>query len=443
MTLRIVRPALLLLAAASALGGCGDRTDQEPPPMDRVFFPTGLTVAPRPGGGDTLYVVSSNMDLAYDAQHGGTLLAIDPESPEPSAGALAPPVVLGAMRIPSYGGEVAVAHPALSGCEGLSGTTAIVPVRYTNQIYAIDVGTNGTLSCGGNCVIPTADGTHDPYGVTVACRATATGTTRSAYVTHLRATPTTSGEAGDGYVTEIDLDTKAAATPVNIGTGPTGQVTFDATRGLLFTSPAEGVVGYAPIRWYHPGTESSDGVLEYRTTDVVSVVSGAIVRGIALSSDRSRMYVTADVYDTSYAASYGTVRITSADLIVLDIATASSGFVMLRTARVVPMGTGLGAPAIVPRTGMRDLVVVPDTSGSTVYLYDDQVGAIAKTFGRGANGAPLLGEQPFGLAPQALSDGSWRVWVASFIDGTLSAIDIDDPTAPGTARIGKRIGIEE
>lgn len=438
--LKTFAPIVLALAL---LAGCGDPIQQHRPPLDRIFFPTGLAVAPRPGGGgDLLYVVNSNFDLEYEARQGGTLLAIDPEASDAPAGEIAPAHVVGAVRIPSYGGEVAIAHPGLTGCEALGRTTAIVPVRYTNEVLAIDVAADGALSCGEGCRLAAPDDAEDPFGVAVVCRPTANGVRHSAWVTHLSGKPMTGAPAGQGIVSEIDLDTRTVGTFVNLGAAPTSQIVYDPLHGLLLTSPAVGTPGYAPIRSWRPAAVTGAG-FEYRTSDVTAFIPSSIVRGLALSTDHTRLYVAADVYDPVAASTTGAIRITGSVLGVFELAFGIAGDVALRPMRVVPVGVGLGNVAVVPRPGERDLVVVADLTGNDVFLFDDQDGAVVTSFGRDpSTGRPVFRE-PFALASQALPDGAWRVWVSSFRDGTLTAIDLADPARPGLARIGKRIGNSE
>lgn len=439
--LRTLAPSLLALAL---LAGCGESVGTARPSPNRIFFPTGLTVAPRPGGGgDLLYVVNSNFQLEYSAEDGGSVVVIDPEaSVTPEGGGVAPAAVLGAVRIPSYGGEIAIAHAGLPGCEGLPAPVAIVPVRYSNEIFAFDVEPDGTLRCGEGCRLRSDSLATDPYGATVACRAAADGVRYSAFVTHLSALAVDGAPAGEGFVTEIDLVTKTAGTPFNLGAGPTSHVLFDSARGLVFASPAVGSAGYAPIRWWRPTALGDTGVFSYASSDVNAYIPSSLVRGMALSSDHERLYLSVDAYDAVLASYTGGIRVTGSLLLVLDINTSVLGEAALRPARAVPMGIGLGPVAVVPRPGKRDLVVVPDTTGNEVHLYDDEAGALVTSFGRDELGRPYI-QEPYAVAPQALPGGAWRVWVSSFRDGTLTAIDIDDPNVPGAARIGKRIGSSE
>ncbi|HYG69593.1 MAG TPA: hypothetical protein VD838_18100, partial [Anaeromyxobacteraceae bacterium] len=227
-----------------------------------------------------------------------------------------------------------------------------------------------------------------------------------------------------------------------LGVGPTAELAWDPDRAMLFASPGIGTAGYAPLRWWRPDGLEADGSLEFTVSDVNTYVPYAIVRGMALSSDRSRLYVTIDQYDSVLAAYSGSISIQGAVLLALDITTNVLGQVSLRPARAVPLGGGLGHVAVVPRPGKRDLLVLPDTTGHKVHVYDDEVGGFVTSFGRDALGRPIFRE-PFAVASQARGDGGWRVWVASFHDGTLTAIEFDDPNLPGAARIGKRIGNSE
>ncbi|HYG69318.1 MAG TPA: hypothetical protein VD838_16720, partial [Anaeromyxobacteraceae bacterium] len=211
-----MRTLLIPALAFALLAGCGESVAENRPPLDRIFSPTGLAVAPRPGGGgDLLYVVNSNYALDYAPDDGGSVIVIDPEaSVEPPGGGVAPAAVVGGFRIPSYGGEIAIAHPGLPGCESLPGTTAIVPVRYTNETWVLDVDSNGGLSCAsGGCRFPSQDDALDPFGATVVCRESAGGARASAFVTHLSGESTDVAPAGNGFVTEIDLLARTAAAP--------------------------------------------------------------------------------------------------------------------------------------------------------------------------------------------------------------------------------------
>ena len=59
------------LGLSLSAGSCFFGAEGREPPVDRLYFPTGVLVAP---GGTTLYVANSDFDLRYS---GGTLMALD------------------------------------------------------------------------------------------------------------------------------------------------------------------------------------------------------------------------------------------------------------------------------------------------------------------------------------------------------------------------------
>jgi hypothetical protein len=82
--------------------------------------------------------------------------------------------------------------------------------------------------------------------------------------------------------------------------------------------------------------------------------------------------------------------------------------------------------------GRLPLVAVTAVDDDLLWIYDDEIGAMVKVFGRDATGVPVLGHQPTALA--AISDaasGKVRLFVTSYQDGWVSAVDIplDDPGA--------------
>src|ERR1043165_7922060 len=62
---------LITLLSCSALGGCFKLDDGREPPLDRIYFPTGVALSP---GGERLYVANSDWDLQFNA---GTVQAFD------------------------------------------------------------------------------------------------------------------------------------------------------------------------------------------------------------------------------------------------------------------------------------------------------------------------------------------------------------------------------
>jgi hypothetical protein len=92
---------------------------------------------------------------------------------------------------------------------------------------------------------------------------------------------------------------------------------------------------------------------------------------------------------------------------------------------------------------MRDLVAVSCADDGTLYLYDDESGAVARVFALDpVTGKPELGKQPFGLAEEVRSDGKVRLFVGSFDRSWVSVVRIDDPARPRNAWIELRLGRE-
>ncbi|HEX8970823.1 hypothetical protein, partial [Oryzihumus sp.] len=75
------------------------------------------------------------------------------------------------------------------------------------------------------------------------------------------------------------------------------------------------------------------------------------------------------------------------------------------------------------------------TDDGVLAIYDDEAGALARVFGRDqVTGAPEVGRKPFGLAVQDLGTGVARVFVGSFGEAVISAVDVP-LAAPDSARV--------
>jgi hypothetical protein len=170
--------ALLALALAGALS-CGNSVpDLKPPPFGpdparpqaaRFFFPTGLAAAPS----GHLLVVNGNFDHAFE---GGTILSIDPAYlaqflgyydssralPDPTtcvpdfanpgdpcsksvsnAQLVQAKAFVGAAMIGSYGGPLVTSTDAAGRVRAFTGS------RDTNEVDAVQVAADGSLSCNG------------------------------------------------------------------------------------------------------------------------------------------------------------------------------------------------------------------------------------------------------------------------------------------------------
>lgn len=119
----MLRPVVIAVFAALALGACSDPYEDPIPPRDRLNYPIGLSVHPN---GRYLYAVNSNFDTRYREEVGGTLSVIDLSTLE-----LLP---RSSPFIPSFGGFVRLNE---------DGSRAYVSTRHSNAVVAFDVSASG------------------------------------------------------------------------------------------------------------------------------------------------------------------------------------------------------------------------------------------------------------------------------------------------------------
>lgn len=411
-----------LVALALAATACGGEPRGAPAPLDRFTYPTGLAIR-----GGQLLVVSSNFDLSYARDDGGSLLAVDL--------AASPPAIRpGGVRLGSFGGELAVAEPAAC---GIPEPLALVPSRTENILYRVSLA-GGALSCGAGCPLGlTHDKVDEPYGVTVTCPK---GGPATAWVGYLRAPDTVS------WLAAVDLAT-GDWKPVDIGgVGVPHSFAYDEDRSRLFFTSVE--TGFtAPIRWIElgggctPGDAVVDGGCPVRQLDLFGFLRGAEPRGIALSNPQPgfsrRMYLAVRVYDVTVAAAIGARPgyDVAGMLFVLDLDEGPFGDLRAQLVRMVNIGLGVSEVKVLPaRAGQRDLVAITATDDGVLALYDDDTGALARVFGRDpVTGAPEVGRTPFGLAVEDRGGGTARVYVGSFQQGVVTPVDVP-LAAPGLAQ---------
>ncbi len=421
-------PTLLAIAIAITIG-CGSEPSRDPAPLDRFTFPVGLALH-----GEDLLVVSSNFDLAFASDDGGSLLRV-------TLGGATPVIQPDGVRIGSFGGEVAVVDPA--SCPAIvQGAKALVTSRFADRLY--QVGLDGNLSCGAGCEVPFGfDGRlGDPYGVGVTCVGSATGGDgrARAWVGFLR-TP-----LHDGLVAEVDLLNPASTPTVfSMGTGNVQSFAYDAETGRLFMTGVNTGLS-APLRWIEqagtcdPSKASTAGGCVIRSFDLWQLLRGAELSGIALSNPipglPRRVYLTARLYDADLATTLGSRpgSDTGGVLLVLELEEGANGELQPRlVSDPVKIGFGVGPVRVLPLRpgGLRDLVAVTAADDGELTVYDDEAGLVRDVFGRDpATGVPVVGRAPFGLAVQDLrstpgtGDGDARVFVGAFTDGFVSAVDV-------------------
>jgi hypothetical protein len=442
------RSAPLLLACLAA--ACGSSGTAPLSPLDRFHYPVGVAVR-GPVGQEQLLVASSNYDLAYDRDEGGVLFSIAPEA-SPQDGL----AVEGTLRMGSFGGELALAEA--DAC-GLPQPLALVASRATRQVYKVALGAGGSLTCGADCPQLLPEDFLDPFGVTVACRE---ARRPRAFVTARRT------DRAVSRLVEIDLATGAQRVG-NFGYGTTHSVAYDAALDrIYFTSSAD--YGSAALRyvdvtpWCDPPL-----YLEECHADVVNVgefVRGADLGSIALSNANvdadgkpmpRRLYIGARLFDPDLAASLGWRPgfDTGGVLIVLEVDEAQFGVPAFRFIGAIPVGFGPAEVRVLPRRpGKRDVVAVTVSDEGLLWIYDDDVGAMARVFGRDdVTGAPLLGRVPYGIAVQDRGTSA-RLYVSAFDSSYVTPVDVPldnpgeaailevaDPNDP-TRQVPRRLGQE-
>lgn len=434
------RSTPLALALAAALAACGAPPSADPAPLDRFTFPIALGLV-----GEDLLVVSTNFDLAYDIEDGGSVIAVD---------AAASPAAVrgGGVRIPSFAGELALADAAAC---GLPRTEALVPVREGNALYRIAVGAQGALSCGDGCRVGLDEDLQDPYGVAVVCRATSLGEPRArAYVGFLRTAQVR------GRIVELDLRTGGTRSR-DVGPGPVRSFAYDELNDrLYFTSIDSG--SQAPLRWMElagdcrfdvpgegePDEERARPICPVQAVDLAAYLRGIELRGIALSHPQPgrtrRAFVAGRLYNADLASTIGGRPgfDVGGVLMVLDLVEGRGG-VEPRLAGIHDVGLGANEVEALPlRPGMGDVVAVTASDDGLLWLYDDEQEALVRVFGRSPEtGIPVLGREPFGLAVR--DDGpDARLFVSSFEDGFVTPVRVplDAPWAAERLE-NERIGV--
>lgn len=453
----------IALIALAVLACRGNTSIHDPGPLDRFFYPTGLAVlaVPVASGGTTTYhqrllVASSNADLTYDSETGGSVIAVNPEA--------APVSVTGAMNVKSFAGELGLVDP--DACPALaagSPAAAFVPIRGQDVVYRLDVGADGAPSChAGGCTIPVGASVRgDPWSTGVACDTASSpggASLARAYVGYLRETN------GDAWLTQIDLKKQPTDDGyVQHGTFGYGQIramAYDASRRRLYL--ARTVVGTGTSLGYvdlandcridatYAAGGCPNGATPTRTNASLAVAGevpyGVELRSIALAHETDpaspvrRAYVTGRIYDPIASAQAG-VRVGDFDglLFVVDLSENEAGVLQFDVVNEIPIGYGAADVRVLPQrfdpvTGAprADVVAALAADDGVVWIYDDETGATIAIGRDPLTGAPLVGHMPQGLAvdPHALPGTSTaRLYVGSFQEHFVTAIDVplDDP----------------
>jgi hypothetical protein len=427
---------LALLALAGTLACGEDLPELQAGPLDAFTFPTGLGVLDH-----RLVVVSSNADLTYESETGGSVISANVCEPAvpPDPQICTADTVAGALNVESFAGELGVANPAA--CPALAaagkGAAVVVPIRGTNVVYRFAVDAAGALSCDG-CEIPVGSGERgDPFSVGIAC---GPGIAR-AYVGYLRSS------SGNAWLSEIDLTKDPGADGyvrhrLFQETGQYRGFAYDAARSRLYLTRAA-AAGAPQIRWVDLAGEcridvpEQDGGCRTSSTLAGSIPSELELRAIALANEPSsggavrRAYLTARLKDPTTGASN-----LDGLLVVGDLSEDLAGRLQLTIVDRIPIGYGAGDVRVLPpRAGKRDVVAALAGDDGVLWIYDDDTGGRVAIGRDPGTGAPTVGRGPFPLAvdPDPLA-GVARVYVGSFREYFVTPVDVP-LAAPETAHI--------
>ena len=149
--MKIVHGALALALAAA----CTSEPTAPAGPLGQIRLPTGIAVQDH-----RLLVASSNADLLYDTDKGGSVISLDP-SADPVG--LSSVKIAGAVNVPSFAGELALARPDvpgalgidaeacgtgpdLPGTEAMRAPLAVFATRGSNTLNVLEIADDGALS---------------------------------------------------------------------------------------------------------------------------------------------------------------------------------------------------------------------------------------------------------------------------------------------------------
>lgn len=435
-------------------------------PLTAFTFPTGVGVA----NGD-VFVVSSNFDLTYQDDVGGSLISFDPNAWIQAPGGATPTDIFAdQMTFPSFGGPVVVAG---SECGQATTPQVLFASRLSGDLYRVYVNSDGKFSCNasasdhnvGDCAVPIASpGQGDPERISLACDATAAQPFR-AFVGWLR--PQVSGNCpanfasanSCGMVTELDLTTPSGSPvsgPVAFNEGGVAGLTYDVSSNILYFVTSQSFVGSVDLSSEGTGPGSCSLLPDQITNQcpmssldlsaaIPAAFPGALQgsiqgiegRTVALSTPQTglprRLYVLVNIVDP-VAESQGIQVFLGGALVVMQFTPSPVGPPLLYVQRPpVPLpGTMMGDMVVLPREGQRDLLAITATNSGQLFFYDDDddVQAVTGTYGRAENGLPIVGNGPFALAPETKSDGTTRLWVTAFFGPAVTAVDIANPNDP-------------
>lgn len=435
---------VLPLAALAVVAACNSTSLPNPPPTNQFYWPAGLVFAPGGPGGPadgTLFVVNANFDRRFD---NGSLVALNlsqvgtgPDGGLPPFGAPVPPTgpkQITALNLSSNAVAPIASFGALLAAAPLAdgGTRLFVPSRSEGHyVFAVDA----VLPAGPTdqpqlfCVRPENfdAGTFNEKD----CRNAGMTTMANLYVGNgLPRAPAPYGVAiskdGNAYVTHL----QNADSPVNSTLDPTAyivkinvehpQITNDSFINV-FTGGTDSVVAgkrwvYTTGRYFTPIAyllRMVDANGDFLDPGIENPVKSLESRGVALSSDESRVYIAGRSPDV---------------LIVCSIEGADTDSPLVKGMHTTQLPASPDQLVAIPRAGRSDLIVIVSSAVGTVSFYDDDLGSLV---GQVAG----VGQEPFAIAVDPRDGMSARLFVSNFTDGRVAVIDVPDLTRPDQARI--------
>lgn len=466
----------LVLTLLAALTTCSGSSYVNTPPVDRLYFPSGIVHMDVPGSTDgVLFVSNANFDKRFTS---GNVLAVRLDDVSRADGGVGLPAfgtqpAGGPEQFPNLGNDGGAATnvhintfagelvelPLSTGRSRL-----FVPSRSEGMKFqAIDVTisdagevamscfpaapSGSPLDCATNApsTSPTAleqsvsgiPRAPVPFGVAVSVRSCATdadcstdGIARTCamgsckagsdpfadvYVTSLSQADSPLGSGLDllGYVSRFESD-QMTVSAANFVTLSAG-ATNSAISGKRWT--------YLSGRYTTPFpsllrlVDKSNTVLLPGLESTFGVLD---TRGIALGHDEGKVFIAGRSPDV---------------LLEVIVSGPTADLPGLRVSRAVPLPNAPQQVRVVHRAGRGDLVFITCSGGGALAIYDEDVGDLVAQVGQ-------VGLQPFGLAIDQRGAGV-RVFVGDFNDGRIAVIDVPDLNVPQDARLVAHVGVEQ
>ncbi|MFO0728624.1 MAG: hypothetical protein U1E65_32910 [Myxococcota bacterium] len=441
---------LRYLLLFSALAGCADELPGTTPIEDQLHFPMGLAVA-----GDHLLVVNSDFDQRYNAGYVLALplaeLANKVSAAIPAGAAVVidktlPVAGRTRARIPSFGADVMVLGSAAPfdvfvASRGLGRVTRLTFDGTQVRCDTAGVAAAKAYDCSPAHILETHG--VDAFGMAFL---STVGRAGLLGVAHLASTATTATVFST--LTMIDLaewnerlaaeaaqtDTADPAHALYIAAEGLSGIVADPGANLFYGSIANGPIGAGSILPLHVLT-SSRAEMQARVGGGDTLAAGT--RGVVLSSDRKRAYVSIRIRVRDTTGQLSGPTIFNSGIAVIDT-----------TSRVVlsvfEIGQELGKPTLIERNNIRTLYV-PELRSSQLYALDVSADVpLLRHVIDGAfeqNGVRIhLLDTPYELvvAPAPIN-GRTLGFVSNFGNSSLAVLDLTDDD-PRTHRLLGRIG---